>query len=54
MNSHEYHSINGLLLQAVRKNIPILVEAERVREGLDDLLELADYAVCSAKFPLAS
>ncbi|XP_024018391.1 ketohexokinase isoform X2 [Morus notabilis] len=39
--------------EAIRKNIPILVEAERVREGQDDLLELADYAVCSAKFPLA-
>ncbi|EXB46045.1 putative sugar kinase yihV [Morus notabilis] len=30
--------------EAIRKNIPILVEAERVREGQDDLLELADYA----------
>ncbi|KAH1227531.1 Ketohexokinase [Glycine max] len=40
-----------LLLQAVRKNIPILIDAERPREGLDDLLKLADYVVCSAKFP---
>jgi hypothetical protein len=38
----------------VRKGIPILIDAERVREGLDDLLELADYAICSAKFPQAS
>uniref|UniRef100_A0A2N9HJL3 Carbohydrate kinase PfkB domain-containing protein n=1 Tax=Fagus sylvatica TaxID=28930 RepID=A0A2N9HJL3_FAGSY len=39
--------------EAVRKGIPILIDAERVREGLDDLLELADYAICSAKFPQA-
>lgn len=38
-------------MQAVRKNIPILIDAERPREGLDDLLKLADYVVCSAKFP---
>ncbi|KAH1227530.1 Ketohexokinase [Glycine max] len=37
--------------EAVRKNIPILIDAERPREGLDDLLKLADYVVCSAKFP---
>ncbi|KAF1880029.1 hypothetical protein Lal_00022156 [Lupinus albus] len=29
--------------EAVRKNIPILIDAERPREGLDDLLKLADY-----------
>ncbi|QHO52988.1 hypothetical protein HN51_021879 [Arachis hypogaea] len=39
--------------EAVRKNIPILVDAERPREGLDDLLKFANYVVCSAKFPLA-
>ncbi|KAL3717735.1 hypothetical protein ACJRO7_009210 [Eucalyptus globulus] len=39
--------------EAVSKHIPILVEAERLREGLDDLLIVADYAVCSAKFPKA-
>ncbi|CAN6476997.1 unnamed protein product [Victoria cruziana] len=33
--------------------IPILVDAERKREGLDDLISLADYVVCSAKFPQA-
>ncbi|KAL5149095.1 Ribokinase [Glycine soja] len=37
--------------EAVRKNIPILIDAERPREGLDDLLKLADYVVCSANFP---
>ncbi|XP_038717539.1 uncharacterized protein LOC120010763 isoform X2 [Tripterygium wilfordii] len=37
--------------EAARKNIPILIDAERKREGLDNLLELADYAICSAKFP---
>ncbi|XP_022758568.1 uncharacterized protein LOC111305361 [Durio zibethinus] len=39
--------------EATRKNIPILVEAERKREGLDDLLDFATYAICSAKFPQA-
>ncbi|CAK8543717.1 unnamed protein product [Lathyrus sativus] len=39
--------------EAARNNIPILVEAESPREGLDELLKLADYVVCSAKFPLA-
>ncbi|KAK2401261.1 ribokinase [Trifolium repens] len=39
--------------EAARKNIPILIDAERPREGLDDLLKLADYVVCSAKFPKA-
>ncbi|MED6123066.1 hypothetical protein PIB30_045810, partial [Stylosanthes scabra] len=39
--------------EAVRKNIPILIDAERPREGLDDLLKFANYVVCSAKFPLA-
>ncbi|XP_012434474.1 uncharacterized protein LOC105761255 [Gossypium raimondii] len=39
--------------EAARKNIPILVEAEREREGLDDLLDFATYAICSAKFPQA-
>lgn len=41
-------------VQAVQKNIPILIDAERKREGLDDLLKLADYVICSAKFPKAS
>ncbi|XP_061368585.1 uncharacterized protein LOC133311551 isoform X2 [Gastrolobium bilobum] len=39
--------------EAVRKNIPIFIDAERPRDGLDDLLKLADYVVCSAKFPQA-
>lgn len=42
------------LWQAAHKNIPILVDAERIREGLDDILKFADYAVCSTKFPQAS
>ncbi|KAG6662873.1 hypothetical protein CIPAW_03G272800 [Carya illinoinensis] len=46
---HETASI--VAQEAVRKRIPILIDAERVREGLDDLLKLADYAICSAKFP---
>ncbi|RDX91281.1 rbsK, partial [Mucuna pruriens] len=39
--------------EAVKKNIPILMDAERLREGLDDLLKLADYVVCAAQFPQA-
>ncbi|KAK8674405.1 hypothetical protein V6N13_112696 [Hibiscus sabdariffa] len=39
--------------EAACKNIPMLVEAEKKRKGLDDLLDFATYAVCSAKFPLA-
>jgi len=38
-------------VQAARNNIPILVEAESPREGLDELLTLADFVVCSARFP---
>uniref|UniRef100_A0A1J3DIX7 Ketohexokinase n=1 Tax=Noccaea caerulescens TaxID=107243 RepID=A0A1J3DIX7_NOCCA len=39
--------------EASRKKIPILVDAEKKREGLDHLLQLADYVVCTAKFPQA-
>ncbi|KAJ1375696.1 Ribokinase-like [Sesbania bispinosa] len=39
--------------EAARNNIPILVEAESPREGLDGLLKLADFAVCSKRFPQA-
>ncbi|KAK1369931.1 hypothetical protein POM88_036023 [Heracleum sosnowskyi] len=31
--------------------IPMLIDVEKKREGLDDLLNLTDYVVCSAKFP---
>ncbi|KAL4558612.1 hypothetical protein LXL04_036813 [Taraxacum kok-saghyz] len=37
--------------EAIRRKIPILIDAERPREGLDDLLNLSDYVVCSAKLP---
>lgn len=37
--------------EATRRKIPILIDAERKREGLDELLNLATYVVCSAKFP---
>ncbi|XP_030549459.1 ribokinase-like isoform X3 [Rhodamnia argentea] len=39
--------------EAARQNIPILLDAEKRRPGLDDLLDLSDYVVCSAKFPKA-
>ncbi|TXG63917.1 hypothetical protein EZV62_010911 [Acer yangbiense] len=42
-----------LAQEAAGRKIPILIDAERKRERLDDLLQLADYAVCSAKFPQA-
>ncbi|KAI4351188.1 hypothetical protein L6164_005568 [Bauhinia variegata] len=39
--------------EAIYQNIPILIDAERPREELNDLLRFADYVVCSEKFPLA-
>ncbi|KAJ1416827.1 Ribokinase-like [Sesbania bispinosa] len=39
--------------EAFHQNISILVDAERPREGLNELLEMADYVVCSEKFPQA-
>ncbi|CAK8571704.1 unnamed protein product [Lathyrus sativus] len=39
--------------EAFRQNISILVDAERPREGLNDLLDLAEYVVCSQNFPQA-
>ncbi|XP_073149567.1 uncharacterized protein [Henckelia pumila] len=39
--------------EAARRGIPILIDAERKREGLDNLLSLSNYVVCSAKFPQA-
>ena len=41
-------------VQAARQNIPMLIDAERKREGLDDLLAFASYVVCSTSFPQAS
>ncbi|KAL3531165.1 hypothetical protein ACH5RR_010487 [Cinchona calisaya] len=35
------------------RGIPVLIDAERKMEGLDDLLSLSSYVVCSAKFPQA-
>ena len=41
-----------LLARAARhKGVPVLVEAERLREGLDDLLLEADHLCTSAHFP---
>ncbi|CAK9323591.1 unnamed protein product [Citrullus colocynthis] len=37
--------------EAARQNIPMLIDAERKREGLDDLLAFASYVVCSTRFP---
>ncbi|EYU46377.1 hypothetical protein ABFS82_04G047700 [Erythranthe guttata] len=39
--------------EAACKGIPILIDAERKREGLDDLLSLSSYVICAAKFPQA-
>lgn len=39
-------------VQAVNKGIPILVDAERKREGLEELMSMATYVVCSANFPM--
>lgn len=39
-------------LQADSNNISILLNAEKRREGLNELLDLADYAICSTNFPM--
>uniref|UniRef100_K3YCA1 Carbohydrate kinase PfkB domain-containing protein n=2 Tax=Setaria italica TaxID=4555 RepID=K3YCA1_SETIT len=39
--------------EASQRKIPILIDAEKKREGLDELLNFASYVVCSAKFPQA-
>ncbi|PWA98513.1 pfkB-like carbohydrate kinase family protein [Artemisia annua] len=39
--------------EANRRSIPILIDAERIREGLDDFLNLSDYVVCSSNLPQA-
>ncbi|KAL1367757.1 hypothetical protein HN51_021877 [Arachis hypogaea] len=39
--------------EAFNRKIPILVDVERPREGLDELLPLTDYVICSEKFPQA-
>ncbi|KAM0941937.1 putative sulfofructose kinase [Dioscorea sansibarensis] len=39
--------------EASRRKIPILIDTERKREGLDELLNLASYVVCSENFPQA-
>jgi hypothetical protein len=36
---------------ATKESIPVLVEAERLRPGLDELIQCADYIVTSAHFP---
>ncbi|KAK9756811.1 hypothetical protein RND81_01G122400 [Saponaria officinalis] len=39
--------------EASRRSIPILIDAEKKRDGLDELLGFATYVVCTAKFPQA-
>ncbi|XP_016183191.1 ribokinase isoform X1 [Arachis ipaensis] len=39
--------------EAFQQNIPILVDAEKPRVGLDNLLRLTDYIICSENFPQA-
>ncbi|XP_059275908.1 uncharacterized protein LOC132030344 [Lycium ferocissimum] len=39
--------------EAHQRNIPIVIDAESKRERVDDLLNLATYVVCSARFPQA-
>ncbi|KFK31680.1 hypothetical protein AALP_AA6G145300 [Arabis alpina] len=41
-----------LAQKADRKNISILIDAEKRRKGLNELLDLADYALCSTNFPM--
>ena len=46
----ELNKISFFPVQEVKENIPILMDAGRLREGLDDLVKLADYVVCAARF----
>ncbi|XP_060180630.1 uncharacterized protein LOC132610347 [Lycium barbarum] len=39
--------------EASRRGIPILIDAEKKRDGLDNLLSFASYAVCTTSFPQA-
>jgi hypothetical protein len=39
--------------EAAARGVPVLVEGERLRPGLEALLGQADYVVCSAHFPQA-
>ncbi|KAK4779316.1 hypothetical protein SAY86_006844 [Trapa natans] len=39
--------------EAAKRDIPILLDAEKKRPGLDGILLLSSYAVCSTKFPQA-
>ncbi|TKW11848.1 hypothetical protein SEVIR_6G259300v4 [Setaria viridis] len=39
--------------EASQRKIPILIDAEKKREGLAELLNFASYVVCSTKFPQA-
>ncbi|GAB2281884.1 hypothetical protein Dimus_016447 [Dionaea muscipula] len=48
-----HETASNVAREANLKGIPILVDAERKREGLDDLLNLATSVVCSARFPQA-
>ncbi|XP_019429600.1 PREDICTED: ribokinase-like [Lupinus angustifolius] len=48
-----HESALAIAEEAFRQKISILIDAERPREGLNDLLTFADYVVCSEKFPQA-
>ncbi|OIT38542.1 PREDICTED: ribokinase-like [Nicotiana attenuata] len=37
--------------EAHRRSIPIVIDAERKIEGLDEILHMATYVVCSTRFP---
>ncbi|KAK4366138.1 hypothetical protein RND71_014018 [Anisodus tanguticus] len=37
--------------EANRRGVPILIDAEKKREGLDNLLSFASYVVCTTRFP---
>ncbi|KAJ8534616.1 hypothetical protein K7X08_016344 [Anisodus acutangulus] len=46
------HEIAAIVAEeANRRGIPILIDAEKKREGLDNLLSFANYVVCTTSFP---
>ncbi|KAL2488041.1 ribokinase [Forsythia ovata] len=50
----EADGVDTSFIVASHKNIPILMDLERTRKGLDALLNFTSFAVCAANFSQAS
>ncbi|KAH0648620.1 hypothetical protein KY285_033868 [Solanum tuberosum] len=51
LNELESDGIDTSFIVAHQRSIPIVIDAKRKIEGLDELLHLATYIVCSTRFP---